>query len=89
MNTENFKEKINYILNNQNREEIDKIRYNGYILANQYHTSEHRAKQLIEIINNTSNVVYESSSKSSQNVRRYLQCQLLHTVGGDVGDGFR
>mgnify|MGYP003949963119 CR=1 FL=1 len=57
MNTENFKEKINYILNNQNREEIDKIRYNGYILANQYHTSEHRAKQLIEIINNTSNVV--------------------------------
>ena len=32
---------------------------------------------------------YESSSKSSQNeIRRYLQCQLFRTVGGDVGDGF-
>jgi spore maturation protein CgeB len=53
---ENYNEKIEYILDETNREEIDRIRLSGYNLCNTYHTSEHRALQLKEIIENTDNV---------------------------------
>lgn len=53
---EDYSEKIEYIFDEKNREEIDKIRLAGYNLCNTYHTSEHRALQLKEIIENTDNV---------------------------------
>ena len=53
---EDYNEKIEYIFDEKNREEIDKIRLSGYNLCNTYHTSEHRAMQLKEIIENPENV---------------------------------
>lgn len=54
---ENYKEKIDFILDPQNRELIDIIRYDGYNLCNKYHTSKHRAMQLKEIIEEKDSVV--------------------------------
>jgi hypothetical protein len=53
---EDYNEKIKYIFDEKNREEIDTIRLAGYNLCNTYHTSEHRALQLKELIENTENV---------------------------------
>ena len=53
---DDYNEKIEYIFDDTNREEIDKIRLAGYNLCNTYHTSEYRAMQLKEIIENTENV---------------------------------
>jgi len=53
---EDYSEKIEYIFDEKNREEIDKIRLAGYNWCNTYHTSEHRALQLKEIIENTENI---------------------------------
>jgi len=53
---EDYNEKIQYVLDEKNHEEIDKIRLAGYNLCNKYHTSEHRALQLKEIIEDTDNV---------------------------------
>jgi hypothetical protein len=53
---EDYNEKIEYIFDEKNSEEIDRIRLAGYNLCNMYHTSEHRALQLKEIIENTQNV---------------------------------
>lgn len=50
MNENNMMEKINYVLDEKNINEINKIRYNGYIKANKFHNYEFRAKQLNEII---------------------------------------
>ena len=54
---DNYDEKIKYILDPKNRKSIDKIRLNGYNLCNKYHTSKYRALQLLEILNNTENVI--------------------------------
>lgn len=56
LNENNMIEKINYVLDENNIDEINKIRYNGYIKANKYHNSEFRAKQLNEIILDTENI---------------------------------
>jgi hypothetical protein len=53
---EDYSEKIEYIFDEKNREEIDRIRLAGYNWCNTYHTSEHRALQLKEIIENTENI---------------------------------
>ena len=53
---EDYNEKIEYIFDEKNSEEIDRIRLAGYNLYNMYHTSEHCALQLKEIIENTQNV---------------------------------
>lgn len=53
----NLLEKINYVLDENNINEINRIRYNGYIKTIKYHSSEYRAKQLNEIILNTENVI--------------------------------
>ena len=44
-------------MNSENRELIDKIRFAGYELCNKYHTSEKRALQLKEIIEEKDSVV--------------------------------
>lgn len=57
INDDNLLQKINFVLDEKNTSEINKIRYNGYIKATKYHSSEYRAKQLNEIILNTENVI--------------------------------
>ena len=49
---ENYQEKIDYVLNQENENEINEIRRRGYELVYEYHTSEYRAKQLKDIIQN-------------------------------------
>lgn len=56
MDESNMEEKINYVLDENNIDEINKIRLNGYIKANKFHNSEFRAKQLNEIILNSKHV---------------------------------
>jgi len=48
----NLMEKINFILDEQNINCINQIRYNGYMFANKEHTFINRAQQLVKIIEN-------------------------------------
>jgi len=57
IDTNNLLETINYVMDINNIDEINRIRYNGYMKATKFHTSEYRAKQLNEIILNSNNVV--------------------------------
>lgn len=49
---EEIDEKIEYLLNKENRKLVDEIRTNGYNEVYKYHTIQHRAKQLDDILNN-------------------------------------
>lgn len=46
---ENMEEKINFIIDEQNKETIDKIRYNGFVLSNQHYLKE-RVNKFTEYI---------------------------------------
>lgn len=52
-NIDNMQEKINYCLDPNNRNKIDRIRYNGYYLFNKNHTYEQRIFQFSSILNNS------------------------------------
>jgi hypothetical protein len=49
-NKDNLKQKIKYILDPKNRDEIDRIRINGKLLIINRHSAEHRAKYINDII---------------------------------------
>lgn len=49
--SDDFLSDINYILDEKNREEINKIRLNGYNKVWKYHSSEFRMKELLDILN--------------------------------------
>lgn len=51
-NMDNYLEKIEYILDPNNRENIDKIRKNGYELANKKHNYKYRSMELDKILSN-------------------------------------
>ena len=48
---ENFVDKMNYVLDSKNRQEIDIIRYNGYELIDNKHLLSHRAERIDSIVN--------------------------------------
>ena len=52
---ENMEDKIKYVLNHENRPEIDRIRLNGYNLVLQKHLVKHRAKLIEDTVNNLLN----------------------------------
>jgi hypothetical protein len=49
-NKDNLKEKIKYILDPINRQEIDRIRINGKLFIINKHSVDHRAKYINDII---------------------------------------
>ncbi len=52
--TDNIDDKIKFILNSENKDEINKIRYNGYLLVNQKHDYIYRAHEINKLLNNES-----------------------------------
>ncbi len=48
---ENMEEKIKYVLDDRNEEEMERIRRNGYEFINKSHTHEERGRRLIEYLN--------------------------------------
>lgn len=65
--SDNLLEKIEYVMDEKNNDLINKIRYNGYIKCNKYHTSKHRALQINEIIKNSDSVVkYTDGIKNTE-----------------------
>ena len=53
---DNLSDKINYVMDVNNIELINKIRYSGYLKCKKYHNCYHRALQLNEIITNDKSV---------------------------------
>ena len=49
-NVDNYLDKVNYIVDVANRDEIDKIRMNGYNFIREYHTESHRVNELNTIL---------------------------------------
>ena len=72
---DNYKEVVDYVLDSNNLEEINKIRYNGYIHTNKYHTFKNRAIHLNNILceNNLSDEYNIDSITNTQYIKYVLE----------------
>lgn len=71
-NQQNMKEKIDYILNPLNREEIDKIRINGQKIIKEKHYYKYRAQCFYKIINENFDLEYRKKYNKKYNTNYYL-----------------